>query len=111
VKYLRACLDPRVLAALGAAGVAIWVLAPGLVAAVIPLLILAACPLSMLVMMRSMSRHSAMSAGGEHELALRRELAELHERQRQLESQLAESREGRERLSEKPLRVTPRAER
>jgi len=35
-------------------GVAIWIIAPGLIWAAVPLLLLAVCPLSMLLMMRGM---------------------------------------------------------
>lgn len=39
---------------LAAAGVGIWVVAPNLIGAALPLLLVAACPLSMLLMMRGM---------------------------------------------------------
>jgi hypothetical protein len=48
------CLNWKVFAALAALGVVIYALAPGLAAAAAPLLILAVCPLSMLLMMRAM---------------------------------------------------------
>ncbi len=48
------CLNWKVIAALAGFGVVTYALAPGLAAAAVPLLILAACPLSMLVMMRAM---------------------------------------------------------
>lgn len=48
------CLNSRVIAALAALGLGLWALAPGLAAAALPLLVVAACPLSMLVMMRAM---------------------------------------------------------
>lgn len=54
MQMLRMCLNPRVIAALAAVAVGIYVLAPGLFAAALPLLVLAACPLSMLIMMRAM---------------------------------------------------------
>lgn len=46
------CFDWKVLAGLAAVGVGVWVVAPGWVGAALPLLLLAACPLSMLLMMR-----------------------------------------------------------
>ncbi|MGE0538822.1 MAG: DUF2933 domain-containing protein, partial [Dehalococcoidia bacterium] len=52
---MRMCLNWKVVAGLVAVGVGIWLLLPGLAAA-LPLLILAVCPLSMLVMMWSMGR-------------------------------------------------------
>ncbi len=93
MNYLRACLDPRVLAAVALAGAAVVVFAPGLVAAAIPLLVVAACPLSMLVMMRSMGSRAAPKppAGGDRVAEVRRELADLSERQRRLESELVAS--------------------
>ena len=48
------CLNWKVLAGLAAVGVGIWTVAPNLVGAALPLLLLAACPLSMLFMMRGM---------------------------------------------------------
>ena len=94
MNYLRACLDPRVLGVVALAGVAVVIFAPGLIAAAIPLLIVAACPLSMLVMMRTMGGHAAASgpaSGSDRVTDLRRELAELTDRQRRVESELAAS--------------------
>lgn len=48
------CLNWKVLVGLAAVGLAIWVVVPNLVGAALPLLILAACPLSMLLMARGM---------------------------------------------------------
>ncbi len=48
------CWNWKVIATLAALGVGIYVLAPGVAAAAIPLLVLAVCPLSMLLMMRAM---------------------------------------------------------
>lgn len=53
------CLNWKVLAGLVALGIGIWVVAPNLVVAAAPLLLFAACPLSMWLMMRAMS-------GGQH---------------------------------------------
>ncbi|MGH2607621.1 MAG: DUF2933 domain-containing protein [Tepidiformaceae bacterium] len=47
---LGMCLNWKVLVGLAAVGVAVFVFAPGWGLAILPLLILAACPLSMLVM-------------------------------------------------------------
>ncbi len=57
---LKMCLNWRVMVALAATGVLIYVVAPNLVAAALPFLMLAICPLSMLFMMRSMGH----GAGG-----------------------------------------------
>ena len=82
----------RVAAVVGLAGVAMALYAPSLVAGAIPLLLVAACPVSMLVMMRSMSGHApgrGSSATPPSASDLRHELADLAERQRRLEAQLA----------------------
>lgn len=66
---LRMCLNWKVLGALGAVGIAVVVIAPGLASAALPVLLLAACPLSMLAMalgMRGMGgadRKQATTAG------------------------------------------------
>ncbi|MBI2940240.1 MAG: DUF2933 domain-containing protein [Chloroflexi bacterium] len=50
----KMCLNWKVIAGLAAVGVVAWVAAPSLVVATLPLLLLAACPISMLLMMRAM---------------------------------------------------------
>ena len=50
------CLSKKVVVGLVIAGLALLLVAPQTVGAAIPLLLLAACPLSMLVMMRVMSK-------------------------------------------------------
>jgi hypothetical protein len=50
----RMCFNWKVLAGLAVVGLGVWVVAPNLVGAALPLLILAACPLSMLLMARGM---------------------------------------------------------
>ncbi len=60
----RMCLNWKMLGALAAVGAGIWILAPGAVAAALPLLLLAACPLSMLVMMFGMKGMGSMSRAG-----------------------------------------------
>ena len=54
MKMLKMCLNWKVLAGLAAVGVGIYLVAPDLVAAALPILLLAACPLSMVLMMWSM---------------------------------------------------------
>lgn len=49
------CFDKRVIAALAATALAIFLFAPNIFGAALPLLVIAACPLSMLLMMRTMS--------------------------------------------------------
>lgn len=95
MNILRACFDWRVLTALAALGVGIFVVAPGIAAAVLPLLIVAACPLSMMVMMKSMGGHqkspeaASQLEGGDRVAALRTELVELGRRQEGLAGELA----------------------
>lgn len=48
------CFNKKVIAALAAVGVGVWLFAPNALAAALPLLLLAACPLSMILMMRMM---------------------------------------------------------
>lgn len=78
------CFDKRVLIGLGVAAVVVLLAAPGVAGAVLPVLLVAACPLSMLVMMRGM--HGGQRGAGttppgdarDAEVArLRAEVAEL----------------------------------
>ena len=57
------CLNKKVVAGLVIAALAVLLVAPQAVGAAFPLLIFAACPLSMLVMMRMMSKGEHRSAG------------------------------------------------
>lgn len=61
MKIFGMCFDRRVLLALGAAAIGLWAFAPEYVARIAPLLLLLACPLSMVFMMRGMGAHQ-----GEH---------------------------------------------
>lgn len=54
MNMFKMCLNLKVMGGLAAAAVGIWVLAPQWFAAALPLLFLAICPLSMLVMMKMM---------------------------------------------------------
>lgn len=51
---LHICLNWRVVAGLAVVGAGIWAVAPGLAWAALPILVVLACPLSMLFMMRGM---------------------------------------------------------
>jgi len=84
---MRMCWNKNVIVGLVAVAVAVYFLAPGSIGAALPVLLLAACPLSMLLMMRAMAgdRSTATNAAGEavdgstsEEVArLRAEVAEL----------------------------------
>jgi hypothetical protein len=54
MKMLKMCLNWKVLASLAAVGVGVYLFAPGLLAEAVPILLLAVCPLSMLLMMLTM---------------------------------------------------------
>lgn len=76
------CFNWKVVAGLAAAAVGLYLVAPGTVGPLLPLLVFAICPLSMLVMMRAMSSGSGSSscdtASGDAQVAeLRAEVAAL----------------------------------
>jgi hypothetical protein len=84
MRWMRCCLNPKVMAGLGVVALASWLLAPATAAAVVPLLIGLICPLSMGVMMWQMrkggSRRSAVPAEQDTDVeaqlsAMREELA------------------------------------
>lgn len=67
---MKMCFNWKVAAGLTAAGVAVFAFAPNLIGAALPVLFLAACPLSMIVMMRAMaggSRGDTASNGTDSE--------------------------------------------
>jgi hypothetical protein len=55
-KMFGMCFNWKVLVALGVVGVGIWLVAPNLLLKSLPFLLLAACPLTMLVMALGMKR-------------------------------------------------------
>ena len=55
--FRRLCFNPKVIGALILVGVGVFVFAPNLASRVLPLLFVAACPLSMLLMGKAMSGH------------------------------------------------------
>jgi hypothetical protein len=56
MKMLKMCLNWKVLAGLAAVAGGMYLIAPDLVVAALPILLLAACPLSMLLMMWGMQQ-------------------------------------------------------
>jgi hypothetical protein len=63
MKMFGMCIDKRVVAGVAGAGLLLWVLAPGIVATALPLLLIAICPLSMLLMMKMMSADGQAASG------------------------------------------------
>lgn len=90
MNILRVCYDWRVISALVAVGGGIVLFAPGLIGAALPLLIVAACPLSMMLMMRTT---------GSHEQDAIASTAEPVDRAEQLRAALAASRREQQRLA------------
>ena len=91
---LGMCFNWKVLAFLGIVGAAVLVIAPGAALAVLPLLLLTACPLSMVVMMLAMrgmhgGKDNEGTVRGQSQPELQKRLAQLAEEQRQVEAQLA----------------------
>lgn len=68
MRHLKHCLNPKVIAALAAVAVGVWMFAPSAFAAALPLLIFAICPLSMvgmMYMMRGSGQGSGANAGAD----------------------------------------------
>lgn len=56
IKMLKCCLNPKVLIGLAGVAIGIAIFAPHALAAALPLLFVAVCPLSMVLMMVAMSK-------------------------------------------------------
>lgn len=101
---LGMCLNWKVLAGLGAVAAGVLIFAPGAAFAVLPLLLLAACPLSMVVMMFAMKgmgprNHEGSVAQTQTDASvesLRGRLAGLRDEERQLEQELSAPSDGAE---------------
>jgi hypothetical protein len=103
ISCLKMCLNWKVLAGLAVVGLIVLVVAPQLLGAALPILIIAACPLSMLFMMRSMSgnRNATTQMQGDqlpvagvtrddHLAALKSRLSSMQTEQETLSCQIAE---------------------
>jgi hypothetical protein len=92
MKMLKMCLNPKVLAVLAAAGVGVYLFAPGLLAEAVPILLLAACPLSMLLMMWAMQHPQGQQTPQEPDAGLTRKerIARLREQQAALDDRIGE---------------------
>ena len=98
---VQMCLNWKVLAGLAVVGVIVWLVAPRLVLAALPVLLVLACPLSMLFMMGGMRSSQGTSRstpagqpqldGFTHEEQIARLQAELASKEAQLESLARES--------------------
>jgi len=92
---LRMCMNWRVLGALAVIGVAIALAVPGAGAVALPLLLAAACPLSMVLMMRG-TRSAGRSCGAMGQKSSG-DPSTREQRIAELESQVAELRHARRR--------------
>lgn len=100
-KMFRACLNLKVIGALALVGVGVWAVAPNLLVGALPILLIAACPLSMMFMMRGMKddHHgtspepglgSSPKATHEEQLAdLKRQLEDTRGRQETIAREIA----------------------
>lgn len=89
-KMAGMCLNWKVIGGLAAVGIGIWIMAPQMVAGILPLLILAACPLSMLFMMRAMSGGQKNQSAAPHAPeAGARDLASLRAEHARMGAELA----------------------
>ncbi len=92
---VQMCLNWKVLAGLAVAGVIVWLVAPRLVLAALPVLLVLACPLSMLFMMRGMRGRGSQTPVTEqtHEeqlTELRSRLSSVQAEQEAIASRIAE---------------------
>ena len=76
------CFNWKVIAGLSAVGLGIWVVAPNVIGVALPLLVVLACPISMLLMMRGMgggqcATRPAGAVRAEQQAALRPESTRL----------------------------------
>lgn len=88
-RVLKLCLNRKVLAGLAVAGLGIGLFAPGLFGRALPILLLAACPISMLVMMVTMRQPTSREPALEDVNSLEAQLAALTEQQEQVKERLA----------------------
>lgn len=64
MNMLKCCMNWKVIGGLAVVGVGIFIVQPGLIGRALPLLLLAACPLSMLLMMGGMGKMAGMKHEG-----------------------------------------------
>jgi hypothetical protein len=92
MKMLKMCLNWKVLAGLAAVGVGVYLFAPGLLAEAVPILLLAVCPLSMLLMMWGMQQSQGQHTAQDTDAGLTREerIARLRAQQAALADRMGE---------------------
>ncbi len=83
------CLNWKVVAGLAVLGLGIWVVAPNLVWAAVPVLVVLACPLSMLLMMRGMGRALSATQIEPEQRPREEQLAQLRARHAALAQEIA----------------------
>jgi len=88
-RLLKMCLNWQVLSGLAAVGLGIGLLAPGLFGRSLPILLVAACPISMVVMMVAMRQPSTRAPAPEDINSLQAQLAELTAQEEQVRKDLA----------------------
>lgn len=88
-RMLKMCLNWRVLGGLAIAGLGIGLFAPGLFGRALPVLLLAACPISMLVMMATMRQPTRRGPAPEDVNSLQAQLTDLTGQQEQVRQRLA----------------------
>lgn len=92
MRMLKMCLNWKVLAGLAVLGGGIYAVAPALAVAALPFLLLAICPLSMLLMMKGMQGNEGgegrVSSETDAGLAREEELARLQAQQATLAEQI-----------------------
>ena len=87
---LHLCLNWKVVAGLAVVGLGTWVVAPNLVWAAVPVLVVLACPLSMLLMMRGMGSAQCATEGEQKHRPREEQLAQLRARHTALAREIAE---------------------
>lgn len=64
-RMLKMCMNWKVIGGLALVGVGVWAVAPHLLIGAFPLLLIAVCPLSMLLMMKGISGDQKPGPAGE----------------------------------------------
>ena len=92
MKMLKCCLNWKVIAGLIVVGAGIFALAPDLALSALPILLLAICPLSMMLMMWGMQGNEAEEHGAAQEANLSRDqqIDRLRAQQATLTDQIAD---------------------